>query len=107
MFCRSVRLTVLVLLPVLLAPHCWSQDQSKASQDKSKTPVAAPVTNLPKSLSSDAQFAKEGVVYENISTAIHYDADGLGDKTLTVVARIQSEGAVHELGLLTFAYASG
>jgi len=56
---------------------------------------------------SDALFAKEGVVYENVATVIHYDADGLGDKTLTVVARIQSEGAVHEAGLLNFAYASG
>ena len=56
---------------------------------------------------SDTLFAKEGVVYEKVSTVIHYDADGLGEKTLTVVARIQSEGAVHEAGLLTFAYASG
>lgn len=47
------------------------------------------------------------MVYERISTVINYDADGLGEKTLTVVARVQSEGAVHEAGLLTFAYASG
>ncbi|MGA7315603.1 MAG: DUF3857 domain-containing protein [Silvibacterium sp.] len=107
MFCRSVRLTIFVFLPVVFAPHCWSQDQSKASQDKSKASITIPITNLPRSLPSDAQFAKEGVVYEKISTVINYDADGLGEKTLTVVARVQSDGAVHEAGLLTFGYASG
>jgi tetratricopeptide (TPR) repeat protein len=104
---RNDRLSVLAFLPFFLAPLCGAQDQPKTPQDQSKTSVTVPVTNLPKLLPSDAQYAKEGVVYEKIATVIHYGADGLGDKTLTVEARIQSEGAVHEAGLLSFAYASG
>ena len=95
---QSVRLTAFAVLPVFFMSLCWPQEQPKPT---------VPVSNLPKSLPSDAQFSKEGVVYEKVSTVIHYDADGLGEKTLTVVARVQSEGAVHEAGLLTFAYASG
>jgi tetratricopeptide (TPR) repeat protein len=101
MFRQPARLGVLAFLPAFFfAPMCPAQDPSKA-------PTTIPVTNLPKLPPSDAQFAREGVVYEKVATVIHYDAAGLGDKTLTVGARIQSEGAVHEAGLLTFAYASG
>src|SRR5271156_2687497 len=97
---QFARAAVLVTLAAFFAPICRPQDQPEA-------PTIIPVTNLPKLLPSEAQFAKEGVVYEKIATVINYDAAGLGEKTLTVVARIQSEGAVHEAGLLTFSYASG
>ncbi|HZD48586.1 MAG TPA: DUF3857 domain-containing protein [Silvibacterium sp.] len=100
MFPRSVRLCVFAVLPLCPLLLCRAQDQPKA-------PTIAPASNLPDLPSSDARYAREGVVYEKVATVIHYDANGLGDKTLTVVARIQSEGAVHEAGLLTFAYASG
>ena len=103
---RSVSLPVFAFLTLFCVSVCRAQDQPKAPQDQPKAPVTVPVTNLPILPSSD-KYAKEGVVYEKIATVIHYDAEGLGDKTLTVVARIQSEGAVHEAGLLTFAYASG
>ncbi|MFY9939147.1 MAG: DUF3857 domain-containing protein [Silvibacterium sp.] len=93
-----VRFSTVALLPLLFAPICRPQDQPKS------VPLTLP--NSPDS-TSDALFAKEGAVYEKIATVVHYDADGLGEKMLTVVARIQSEGAVHEAGLLTFSYASG
>src|SRR5271165_3812465 len=92
------RVAVLAILAVFFAPFCRPQDQPKS--------VIVPVPNSA-AAASDALFAKEGVVYEKIATVISYDAAGLGEKTLTVVARIQSEGAVHEAGLLTFSYASG
>jgi len=101
---RFLRLPVLAILPVLLGSLCRAQDHPP--QDSSSLPTA-PQVKLTNSAPSDAQFAKEGVVYEKVATVIHYDANGLGDKTLTVVARVQSEGAVHEAGLLTFSYASG
>jgi tetratricopeptide (TPR) repeat protein len=97
---QFARAAVLATLAAFFAPICRPQDQPEA-------PTIIPVTNLPKLLPSEAQFAKEGVVYEKIATVINYDAAGLGEKTLTVVARVQSEGAVHEAGLLTFSYASG
>ncbi|MBV8631341.1 MAG: DUF3857 domain-containing protein, partial [Silvibacterium sp.] len=101
---RFVRLPVVAVLSVLSVAFCSAQDHPP--QDSSALP-SAPQTKLTNSAPSDAQFAKEGVVYEKVATVMHYDANGLGDKTLTVVARVQSEGAVHEAGLLTFAYASG
>src|SRR5271155_5656319 len=94
---QFARLAVLATLAVFFAPICRPLDQRK--------PITV-VTGSADS-TSDALFAKEGAVYEKIATVINYDAAGLGDKTLTVVAKIQSEGAVHEAGLLTFAYASG
>ena len=100
---RFVCLSVFATLPLVLASVCRAQDQTKLPSAPSKA-----VSGQEKATSaSDALFAKEGVVYEKVATVIHYDAEGLGDKTLTVEARIQSEGAVHEAGLLTFAYASG
>src|SRR5580704_4245285 len=103
MSCRSVLLSLPVFLSLVHAPVCRAQDQATLPSAPSKA-----VSGQEKATSaSDALFAKEGVVYEKVATVIHYDADGLGEKTLTVVARIQSEGAVHEAGLLTFAYASG
>jgi len=94
---QFARVAVLATLAAFFAPICRPQDQRK------------PITVVSSSAdsTSDALFAKEGVVYEKIATVINYDAAGLGEKTLTVEARIQSEGAVHEAGLLTFSYASG
>jgi len=103
MLCRSLFLSVPVFVSLVFAPVGRAQDQTKLPSAPSKA-----VSGQEKATSaSDALFAKEGVVYEKIATVIHYEADGLGEKTLTVVARIQSEGAVHEAGLLTFGYASG
>jgi len=100
---RAFRLPAVVFLPLFFFAVSRAQDLPSAPQNASKT-----VGGQEKATSaSDTLFAKEGVVYEKISTVIHYDADGMGDKTLTVEARIQSEGAVHEAGLLTFGYASG
>src|SRR5271165_789545 len=97
MLSQFARVAVLATLAAFFAPICRPQDQRK------------PITVVSSSAdsTSDALFAKEGVVYEKIATVINYDAAGLGEKTLTVEARIQSEGAVHEAGLLTFSYASG
>src|SRR5271170_5095285 len=103
---RNDRLAVLAFLPFFLAPLCGAQDQPKTSKDLPSAPITVKVVNSA-TAPTDALLAKEGVVYEKIATVIHYQADGTGDKTLTVVARIQSEGAVHEAGLVTFAYASG
>src|ERR1700757_3255271 len=101
---RFERLALFIVLPVFCVSLCRAQDHPP--QDSSSLP-SAPQVKLTNSAPSDAQFAREGVVYEKVATVMHYDANGLGDKTLTVVARVQSEGAVHEAGLLTFAYASG
>ena len=100
MFCRSVRLTVFVFLPVLFTSHCWSQDQSKASQDKSKASITIPITNLTKSLPSDAQFAKEGVVYEK-KTVINFEDETIqGDLTRPDGEYIESAGKVNHSNLI-------
>src|SRR5277367_2402519 len=104
MFRPFVRLSGFAFLALFSLSLCRAQDQPKSTPNLPNAPV---VTNLPKSTPADTQYAKEGVVYEKIATVINYDAAGLGEKTLTVVARVQSEGAVHEAGLLTFSYASG
>jgi tetratricopeptide (TPR) repeat protein len=100
---RIASLFLLAVSSVFFVSLCRAQDLPKAPEAQSKTTPSADKA----SSASDALFAKEGVVYEKIATVIHYEASGLGEKTLTVAARIQSEGAVHEAGLLTFAYASG
>jgi Domain of Unknown Function with PDB structure (DUF3857) len=75
------------------------------------SPCAAWPQEQPKSatvnLSLPADYSKEGIVYDQITTVVKFQADGTGEKTLTAIARVQSENAVHEAGLVDFVYASG
>jgi tetratricopeptide (TPR) repeat protein len=51
-------------------------------------------------------FSKEAYVLEMLHTRVRFEADGTGSRELTGRVRVQSEAALHELGLLRFTYAS-
>jgi tetratricopeptide (TPR) repeat protein len=53
-----------------------------------------------------ADYSKEPYVFELIQTKVRFEMDGKGQRELTIRARIQSESAVRELGLLAYAFAS-
>jgi tetratricopeptide (TPR) repeat protein len=94
-----VSLLALLSLPLVLPPQSVGQ-----------TPTPPPTLTVKKlTLAPDAHrdYSREGIVYQKIATIYRYQADGTGERELTVVARVQSESAVHETGLLTFTYASG
>jgi hypothetical protein len=51
-------------------------------------------------------FSKEAYVSEMLHTRVRFEADGTGSRELTGRIRVQSEAAIHDLGLLRFSYAS-
>ena len=51
-------------------------------------------------------FSKEAYVLEILHTRVRFEADGTGSRELTGRIRVQSEAAIHDLGLLRFSYAS-
>jgi tetratricopeptide (TPR) repeat protein len=51
-------------------------------------------------------FSKEAYVLEMLHTRVRFEADGTGLRELTGRIRVQSEAAIHDLGLLRFSYAS-
>ena len=96
---RHVSLVPLMFLPCLLL----SAAHGKEAQQK---PPAFVVVS-PAAPDPAAQYSKESMVLEKISTTIAYQADGTGEKTMQVTARVQSDNGVHQAGLLDFTYASG
>lgn len=54
----------------------------------------------------DNPNAKEAYVFELLQRKVRFEADGRGQRDLTVRARIQSESAVREFGLLAYPFAS-
>jgi tetratricopeptide (TPR) repeat protein len=51
-------------------------------------------------------YSKEPYVFELIQTKVRFEADGKGQREVTIRARVQSESAVRELGLLAYPFAS-
>jgi len=98
-FARPVSLFALFSLPLVLSPQSLAQTPAP--------PPALTVKKLTFARDAHQDYSKEGVVYQKISTVYRYQADGTGQRELTVAARVQSESAVHEVGLLSFTYASG
>lgn len=63
---------------------------------------AAPVLVSP----SADNYRNEAIVFEKSETTYRMHADGTGERDVHIVARIQSQGAAQQLGVLAFAYAS-
>ena len=55
---------------------------------------------------SDDPYAKEPYVFENLDNTLRFEADGKGQRDLSFRARIQSESALREFGLLAYPFAS-
>jgi tetratricopeptide (TPR) repeat protein/transglutaminase-like putative cysteine protease len=51
-------------------------------------------------------FANEALVFEKLDTVYRMHADGTGEHDTHVVARVQSQGAAQQLGVLVVSYAS-
>ncbi len=74
-----------------------------------------PIATLPQSPSSavtppaapppDA-YSKEPYVFELLQNKMRFEADGKGQRELTLRVRVQSSSAVRELGLLVYSFAS-
>lgn len=59
-----------------------------------------------KSVTTAYDYSREAVVFDNLDTVYDYNADGTGEKTLTLAARIQSDAAVRQLGVIDLPYAA-
>jgi tetratricopeptide (TPR) repeat protein len=70
------------------------------------SPAPAPTASKPATPPSDDANAKEAYTFELIQNTVRYEADGKGQRDLVLRARIQSESAVHEFGLLVYNFAS-
>src|SRR5437879_6470372 len=74
----------------------WAQAPGPASPPQPYAPAKAPA----------ADYSKEPYVYEQIQEKIRFEADGKGQRELSVRVKVQSESAVRELGLLVYPYNS-
>jgi len=69
-------------------------------------PAPAPAAPKPATPPAQDSKAKEPYTFELIQNAVRYEADGKGQRDFVLRARIQSESAVHEFGLLVYNFAS-
>ncbi len=63
-------------------------------------------TPASKSATTTYDYSREAVVFENLATIYDFNADGTGEKTTTFSARIQSDAAVRQLGVINLPYAA-
>jgi tetratricopeptide (TPR) repeat protein/transglutaminase-like putative cysteine protease len=73
---------------------------SGPAQTKPEPPPAS------KSATPAYDYSREAVVFENLATIYDFNADGTGEKTTTFSARIQSDAAVRQLGVINLPYAA-
>ncbi len=88
------------LLSALLLSLCFfpsARCQTKASSSSSAESPA------PKAA---YDYSREAVVFEKLGTIYDFNADGTGEKTTTFAARIQSDAAVRQLGVINLPYAA-
>jgi hypothetical protein len=71
-----------------------------APPQNSATPAAIPAV-------ISADYSAEPVVIEHLDGVYSMAADGTGWRLQTLVARVQSDASVRQLGVLNFAFASG
>jgi uncharacterized protein DUF3857/transglutaminase superfamily protein/tetratricopeptide repeat protein len=83
----------------LLLSCCASFQLLAQTPPATPSPQAAVPSKAP-------SFDKEPYVFELIENKIRYEADGKGQRELSVRVRVQSESAVRELGLLVYPYES-
>jgi transglutaminase-like putative cysteine protease len=82
-------LIALIFLTLAGAPaRLWCQTRAQ------NAPAAAISQNL------------DGIVIEDFDTAVRFESDGTGERTRTVVARVASDSAVRQLGVLAFSFSS-
>jgi hypothetical protein len=92
-----VSLWTCLLFPLFLL----SSPVIRAQGSPASSPTVAPANHSP-----DDRYSKEPYVYDLVQTALRFEPDGRGSRDLIVRARIQSESAVHEFGLLVYSFAS-
>jgi tetratricopeptide (TPR) repeat protein len=91
-------LSACLFLPLLFLSPPGTRAQIPST---SASPVSAPTKS-----SADDSYAKEPYVYELVRSAVRFESDGKGSRDLIIRARIQSESAVHEFGLLAYSFSS-
>jgi tetratricopeptide (TPR) repeat protein len=83
--------------------HC-ALGQSTVTSPPKEVMVPAP---SPQTLSAKSpDYSAESFVVAKYATDVTYADDGTGERTLTVQVKVQSDAAVHQLGLLEFPYES-
>src|SRR5579883_2941618 len=64
--------------------------------------ASAPAQNPP-AAAGKSQDAT-GIVIEKFDTVVRFETDGTGERTLTVVAQVESDAAVRQLGILALSF---
>src|ERR1700753_1907305 len=48
----------------------------------------------------------DGIIIEKFDTVVRFESNGTGERTRTVAARLESDAAVRQLGVLAFSFSS-
>ena len=119
MLTAATRFAVVSFLAVLLFPAVvWAQTSPAPNSSKAdpaagatapqKSEAAAQKSQAPAivKLTPAIDYSKEPYVIELLQQKLRFEADGKGQRELTLRVRIQSESAVREFGLLVYPFAS-
>jgi hypothetical protein len=82
---------------------CLSTCRIVTSQVSPSPPPSPPKQANPH---PDDPTSKEAYIFELLQSTVRFEADGKGQRDFILRARIQSESAVHEFGLLVYPFAS-
>lgn len=96
MYRCSTFLPALFLVVCLSAIPAFSQTNTQ--------PVKIPSAKPGPTFAFD--YSREAVIFDQLATIYDFNADGTGEKTLTFAARIQSDAAVRQLGVINIPYAA-
>jgi Domain of Unknown Function with PDB structure (DUF3857) len=89
-------------LPALFIVVCLSA--ALAFSQTNNQPVKLPSAKPSPVFAFD--YSREAVIFDQLATVYDFNADGTGEKTLTFAARIQSDAAVRQLGVINIPYAA-
>lgn len=93
---RASRWLGLILFLLFNSFCLWAQAPGPASPPQPSAPAKPTAVD----------YSKEPYVYEQIQEKLRFEADGKGQRELSVRVKVQSESAVRELGLLVYPYNS-
>ena len=96
MFRCSTFLSALFASCLLIPSFSVAQTKPDTSASPAKMPAFA----------KSYDYTREAVIFDKLATEYNFDADGTGEKTLTFAARIQSDAAVRQLGVIDVPYAA-
>ncbi len=105
---QCLRFVCVLQLATLLLPAAAGYAQAPAGAPAVKAGVVQPGAPAAKAAKKPGSpdYSNEPLVVEHSATIYDYRADGTGERTMRTVLHLQSDAAVRQFGVVSFAYAA-